>query len=96
MAAYLIGHITVKDPSLWAIYVEGVAASLEPYRGEVVFRGRRASLLAGGLESQSAVVLRFPDHPTLLEWFHSPGYQRLIATRDAAAEVVLAGYEEMG
>lgn len=94
MAAYLIGHITVRDPALWKVYVEGVAESLEPYRAEVVFRGRRASVLAGEVESQAAVVLRFADHATLLAWFHSPAYQRLIPTRDAAAEVVLAAYEE--
>jgi len=27
MAAYLIGHITIKDPVQWKIYVEGVQKS---------------------------------------------------------------------
>ena len=40
MAAYLIGHITVKDAERWKVYVAGVARSLEPYGGQVVFRGR--------------------------------------------------------
>ena len=28
MDAYLIGHITIKDPVQWKIYVEGVQKSL--------------------------------------------------------------------
>lgn len=94
MAAYLIGHITVKDPELWQTYTAGVGASLAPYGGEVVFRGRRASVLAGELNHGLAVVIRFADHDTLLRWHGSASYQALIPARDRAAEVVLAGYEE--
>jgi uncharacterized protein (DUF1330 family) len=94
MAAYLIGHITVKDAERWKVYVAGVARSLEPYGGQVVFRGRCASVLAGEHGHALGVVLRFADHDTLLGWYRSAAYQALIPTRDAAADVVILGYEE--
>jgi len=96
MAAYLIGHITVRDPARWQTYVEGVRGTLAAHAGEVVFRGRRASTLAGEHAHDLAVVLRFPDHDALLAWYRSPAYQALIANRDRAADLVLVGYEAAG
>lgn len=94
MAAYLIGRITVKDPGLWAQYTEGVRQSLAPFDAEVVFRGRRAAVLAGDEDRELAVVIRFADHATLSRWFQAPAYQSLIPLREEAADVVIAGYEE--
>ena len=96
MAGYLIGQITVKDPELWQRYTEGVRDSLEPFGAEVVFRGRRASLLAGEHDKELAVVIRFADQDTLLRWFWSDAYQELIPLRERAADVVIVGYEEAG
>ncbi len=39
MAAYLIGHITVKDAGKWEVYVEGVGKSLIPFEAEIIVRG---------------------------------------------------------
>jgi uncharacterized protein (DUF1330 family) len=94
MSAYLIGHMTVKDPALWATYVDGVKKSLLPFHAEVLFRGRLTSVLAGELPYQLTVVIRFPDHATLQDWYRSDGYQNLIPIRDRAADVVIAAYEE--
>jgi uncharacterized protein (DUF1330 family) len=96
MAAYLIGQVSVKDPESWKQYVAGVARSLESFGAQVVFRGHRRAVLAGGQPHESAVVIRFADHETLLGWFHSAAYQALIPVRERAADMVLASYEEMG
>ena len=93
MAAYLIGHITVKDPAPWALYIEGVARSLVPFRGEVLFRGRRAEVLAGEHLHDLTVVIRFADQSVLRQWFESEDYQSLIPLRDRAADVVIVAYE---
>ncbi len=95
MAAYLIGHITVREPSKWKAYVEGVRATLVPFRGEVVFRGQRSIVLAGTHDHDLAVVLRFPDADSLQGWYRSPAYQSLIPNRDEAAELVLVGFDEV-
>ena len=47
MAAYLVGHITVRDPDLWQVYTTGVQKSLIPFEAILVFRGQRAAVLAG-------------------------------------------------
>ena len=96
MAAHLIGRITVKDPELWARYTEGVRESLTQFEAEVVFRGRRATVLAGEEAHELAVVIRFADHATLSRWFQAPAYQALIPLRERAADVVIVGYDEMG
>ena len=93
MAAYLIGHITIKDPARWKIYTDGVRESLIPYGAEIVFRGKCAAVLTGEHPYHHAVVIRFPDQPTLQRWYHSDRYQGLIAVRDTAADVVIISYD---
>jgi len=93
MSAYLIGHITIKNPDKWKTYVEGVQQSLIPFNAEVVFRGKRATVLAGEHPHHHTVVIKFPDQPTLQQWYGSDTYQALIAVRDEAADVVIISYD---
>jgi uncharacterized protein (DUF1330 family) len=93
MAAYLIGHITVKDAELWEKYVEGVQKSLLPYEAKVIFRGKQVQVLAGSHPHENAVVIQFPDQRILLDWYHSKAYQDLIPIRDKAADVVIVCYD---
>ena len=93
MSAYLIGHITVKNTDKWQTYVEGVRKSLMPFEAEVVFRGMRASVLAGQHPYESTVVIKFPDQPTLQNWYQSDSYQNLIPIRNEAADVVIISYD---
>ncbi len=43
--AYVIGHLTVKDPDKWAEYRRRVPATLAPWGAELVFRGKRLARL---------------------------------------------------
>ena len=93
MAAYLIGHITVKDAELWDRYVEGVQKSLLPYEAEIIFRGKRAKVLTGNHTHENTVVIQFPDQGILQSWYFSNKYQELVPIRDKAADVVLISYD---
>ena len=93
MAAFLIGHITIKDPQKWEAYRDQVPATLEPWQAELVFRGRTFAVLGGEHAHSDTVVIRFPDPASLRGWFESPAYQALIPLREAAADVTLIGYE---
>ena len=93
MAAYLIGHITVKDPDLWQEYTAGVKKSLGPFEADVVFRGQRAAVLAGEHSYKQCVVIKFSDQDSLQKWYNSDTYQALIPTRDKAADVVIISYD---
>ena len=93
MSAYVIGHITVKDPERWQRYRERVPATLAAWGGEVVLRGRRVALLAGDHAHSDTVVIRFPDAQAVSAWYGSTEYQALIPLREEAAEMVLICYE---
>lgn len=93
MAAYLVGHITVKDNGLWQKYVSGVEESLSPFNSKVIFRGQLVEILAGQHEHDLVVVIEFPDQSTLNNWYASEKYQSLIPLRDKAANVVITTYK---
>ena len=93
MAAYVIGHITVKNPEKWAEYRARVPATLAPWGGEVILRARRVAVLSGTHPYSDTVVIRFPDAEAIAMWYNSAEYQTLIPTREQAAEMVLISYE---
>jgi uncharacterized protein (DUF1330 family) len=93
MAAYLVGHITVKDPDLWQVYITGVQKSLVPFTADIVFRGQRAAILAGEHSFDKCVVIKFENQAAIQEWYNSETYQELIPTRDRAADVVIISYD---
>ena len=89
---YVIGHITIKNPALWAEYRAGVPATLAPWQAELVFRGERRAVLGGTHSHTDTVVIRFPDAAAVDGWFNSAAYQALIPLRMAAADVDLISY----
>ena len=91
--AYLIGHITIKDPEKWAVYLNKVPSTLESWDAELVVRGKLCSVLSGNHAHTDTVVIRFPDLQTLNSWHSSPEYQSLIPLRQEAAEIDLLTYE---
>jgi uncharacterized protein (DUF1330 family) len=93
MAAYLIGHITIKDHTSWQTYTEGVRDSLLPYEAEIIFRGRLFDVLAGEHSHENAVVIKFPNQDTLMNWYQSKEYQSLIPIRNKGAEVTILCFD---
>lgn len=87
--AYVVGHITIKDPQLWAEYRSRVPATLSPWGAELVFRGVARDVLAGQHRHTDTVVIRFADRRAALAWFESEAYQALIPLRLRAADVDL-------
>lgn len=92
-AAYVIGHITVKDSEKWAEYRSQVPATLAPWGAILVFRGKQLAVLGGEHAHIDTVVIRFPDAQAVDNWFNSPAYQALIPLRELAAEMDLISYE---
>lgn len=92
-AAYVVGHITVRDPDRWDEYRTRVPQTLEPWGGELVFRGTQMAVLAGECTHPDIVVIRFSTKAAAEGWFSSPAYQALIPIRRQAADVTLVSYE---
>jgi len=93
--AYLIGHITIKDPEKWAEYRSRVGATIAPWGGDLVCRGKWISTLCGEHNHTNALVIRFPDSDAVSSWYNSPDYQALIPLREQAADMVLEIYESV-
>jgi uncharacterized protein (DUF1330 family) len=93
MAAYLVGHITVKNDGLWQEYMAGVQESLAPFDCKIIFRGQLDRILAGQHDHNLVVVIEYPDRTTLDNWYDSEKYQSLIPLRDKAADVVITTYK---
>lgn len=93
-SAYIVGQITVKNPEMWAEYRSKVPATLTPWGGGLVFRGKQLAALSGENPHTDIVVIRFPSVAALNSWFSSDAYQSLIPLRQQAAEMVLLSYEE--
>lgn len=92
--AYVIGHITVKDPGQWARYRDQVPATLAPWGAELLLRGKLAGVLGGSHAHTDTVVIRFPDLEAVNGWHSSAAYQALIPLRQTAADVDLLIFEE--
>lgn len=91
--AYVVGHITVRDPEAWRQYQAQVPATLAPWSAELVFRGRQAAAFSGEQPHADIVVIRFASLAAAQGWFASPAYQALLPLRQRAADVLLHAYE---
>jgi len=91
--AYLIGHITIKNPEKWAEYRSKVPATIAPWGADLVCRGKWVATLCGEHNHADALIMRFPDADAINNWYHSLAYQALIPLREQAADVVLVSYE---
>jgi uncharacterized protein (DUF1330 family) len=91
--AYVVGQMTVKNPTKWAEYRGQVLATLVPWQGELVFRGDQVRALSGDCPHADIVVIRFPSLAEADGWHNSAAYQALIPLRKEAADVVLTTYE---
>ncbi len=94
MSAFIVVHVTVKDPEKFQAYAEGAPATVAEFGGEFLLRGQAKSVLCGEHGHQSAVVIKFPDQEAVTSWYNSTAYQALIPNRDEAADIVFISYDE--
>lgn len=89
MSAYVIGHITVRDPEGYGRYTAQVPGTLASHGGAFVVRGGRTTVMEGDMPQERHVVIRFPDRAAAEAWYHSAEYQAIIPIRQAHATGVL-------
>ena len=93
-AAYVIGHVTVKDKDKWLKYRKQVPETLAPWGGQLIFRRKLSAVLAGSHQHTDTVLIRFPSLQSINNWYGSAAYQALIPLRELAADIDLLSYEE--
>jgi uncharacterized protein (DUF1330 family) len=89
MAAYVIGHVEIKDADGYARYSAQVAATVEKYGGRFLVRGGAYEVREGSFPKLRLVMLEFPDLAAARRWYGSPEYSPLIPQRQASTETTL-------
>jgi len=92
MSAFMIFHSTVKDPDNFIIYAKSVPATLEPFGGSVLTKGKTEKVFTGEHTYKNVGVLSFPNLESAHGWYESEAYQSLIPVRDVAADMMVISY----
>lgn len=86
MTAYVIGMVTVTDPSWIEEYGPAVAAQVEAAGGKYIVRDMEMEHLEGSASQPSViVVLEFPDRAAAHAWYDSSDYAPYIKMRQAGS-----------
>ncbi|HXV24857.1 MAG TPA: DUF1330 domain-containing protein [Alphaproteobacteria bacterium] len=81
MRAYVIVQETIKDEGMFALYRNGVVATLREYGGRFIVRGGRLTVIEGEWPHPQLVVIEFPSREAAEGWYQSPAYQKLLPLR---------------
>ncbi len=97
MAAFLTGHIRVRDTEKWHQYLAAVDSTIKSHGGEILLRGLQHQVLSNdsafNADFERLVVLRFNDLAALKAWYDSADYRNLKPLRAAAADVTVVIYQ---
>lgn len=97
MAAFLTGHIRIRDAEKWHQYLAAVEATISNHGGEILLRGLQHEVVSNesafNAGFERLVVLRFEDMAALRRWYDSADYQRLKTLRAVAADVTVVTYQ---
>jgi uncharacterized protein (DUF1330 family) len=85
MAAYVIAHIEVKDPTRYADYIKMSPISIQKFGGRFIARGGNVEKLEGSWEPKRLVLLEFPTIEAAREWYASDDYAPAKALRQATS-----------
>lgn len=85
MSAYVIGDITVTDPTRYADYTAHTRSTLEPFEGHFVVRGGPFEVVEGDWEPGRLVVIAFPSMADARAWYASEAYRAILPIRQEAS-----------
>jgi uncharacterized protein (DUF1330 family) len=82
--AYVVNEITVSDPLRFQTYADQAPATLVPFGGKYLVRGK-GEAMAGRSPADLIVILEFPDRAQAKAWRASAAYQKILPIRDATS-----------
>lgn len=86
MSAYVIVEFTVKDPDVYRDqYSQNAGKTAKEHGGEALANSKW-EILHGDGSLASGALMRFPERETILRWYSSPEYQKLIDVRGVAMD----------
>jgi uncharacterized protein (DUF1330 family) len=93
MTTYLINHLRIPNGvpnSDGLTYLENVEATFKPFGGRWLVLDAPVEVLEGAWPG-SVVLMEFPDMDAAKNWYHSPGYQKILTLRtgNAISDLIL-------
>ena len=92
---YIIGHITVTDPTDYPEYVRRDTPILEGHGGKFIVRGGESQTMEG-TSLERHVVIEFPSYAAAMAAYEDPEYQEVAEIRRRSADsviIVVEGHE---
>jgi uncharacterized protein (DUF1330 family) len=86
--AYVVAEVEVTDPAEFQQYAAKVPATLAPYHGRTVVRGK-PDTKEGPAMNGNLVVLAFDNLDDAEHWYSSPAYNQIIPMRQRSAKTRL-------
>ena len=88
MAAYVIGHLVMKDPSWLEKYRATVPSIVARHGGKYLVRGGKMETLEGSAPlPTSFVVLEFPSMDEARAFYNDPEYGPFIKLRQGGSDL---------
>lgn len=84
MTAYLIGDVTIKDPTAYEQYRNEIGDLIARHHGEYVVRGGEIEVVSGDWRPSRLIILRFPDKASVRAYLNDPVFHRLSELRQRA------------
>jgi uncharacterized protein (DUF1330 family) len=81
MKAYLIVTLTIHNASMFAEYRKLVGGTAQPFGGQFLAAGGKATVLDGQWEHPSTVIVEFPSRDSAQRWYESAAYREIIGLR---------------
>lgn len=85
MPAFIIVEVDITDPEKYNAYKELTPATILPFGGKFVLRGKPVAVLEGEWNHERLVMLQFPTKEKAEAWYNSEEYQHAKSVRAGAA-----------
>lgn len=89
MSAYIIGTVTITDPSWVESYIPAVQAQVESHGGRYLARSTEIEKLEGDATPTVSVIVEFPSLDAARTWYNSSEYAPYLKARQAGSKGTL-------
>jgi uncharacterized protein (DUF1330 family) len=86
MPAYFIAEIDVKEPELYAQYVEKATPIVESFGGRYIFRSESIHPVSGNWSPGRMIMIEFENKEMIFECFSSDEYLEIAPLREGSTQ----------
>jgi len=94
MSAYIIVHVSPKNPEKLQQYIGQVGPMVKKVGAEVMVQAKVSEVLNGDHTGKMTAVIRFPDMAAIKGWWSSDEYQAIVPLRNEGADMTIIALED--